>query len=186
MTKSENYTGSPPRFGAGKTGPVNSLVNRMQLVYQDAWIPAVTQCFNISENHDSLDGGVAGVSFQPTNINPTHYTRSYSVTAYLPPAGPNLKVLTNTSNQNQLCEAGLGPWKKETRTSHRHHVGQRGHHLSPQRGDSLSRGNPDTTPARAFRHRTALDSKGLKNWHPHRTPRCRRELPRCGRGRWSR
>ncbi|KAK0648113.1 GMC oxidoreductase [Cercophora newfieldiana] len=96
MTKSENYTGLPPRPGSGKTGPVKSLVNRMQPTYQEAWIPAVTQSFNISENHDSLDGRLVGVTFQPTNIDPTHYTRSYSATAYLPLAEPNLQVLTNT------------------------------------------------------------------------------------------
>jgi choline dehydrogenase-like flavoprotein len=97
MIKSENYTGSPPRLdSAGRTGPVKSLVNRMQPTYQDAWIPAVTQSFNISENHDSLDGRLVGVSFQPTNINPTNYTRSYSATAYLPLAGPNLQILPNT------------------------------------------------------------------------------------------
>jgi len=97
MTKSENYTGPPLRPTAGSNGPVNSLVNRFQPAYQDAWIPAVTNSFNISENHDSLDGNLIGVTFQPTNINPsTHYNRSYSAVAYLPLANANLKVLAET------------------------------------------------------------------------------------------
>lgn len=114
MTKSENYTGPPPRSGSGKTGPVHSLVNRMRPAYQDAWIPAVTQSFNISENHDSLDGRLVGVTFQPTNIDPAHYTRSYSTTAYLPLAGPNLQVLTNTQVAKiNFVERGSGHGKKK-------------------------------------------------------------------------
>ena len=114
MTQSENYTGPPLRPGAGKTGPVKSLVNRMQPVYQDAWIPAATQSFNISENHDSLNGQPVGVTFQPTNIDPTHYTRSYSTTAYLPLAGPNLQVLTNTQVAKiNFAKLGSGHEKNE-------------------------------------------------------------------------
>ncbi|KAK5655093.1 hypothetical protein OQA88_5992 [Cercophora sp. LCS_1] len=98
MTKSENYTGPPPRPGAGKLGPVHSLVNRFQPAYQDAWIPTVTTSFGIRENHDSLDGNLVGVTFQPTNIDATtHYNRSYSAVSYLPLAKANLQVLSETS-----------------------------------------------------------------------------------------
>ena len=95
MTKAENYTGGP--LGAGHDGPVRAVLNRFSPAYRNAWIPTVTQSVpSIHENNDSHSGDSIGVMFQPASIDPTRYTRSYSATAYLPLAGSNLDVWTET------------------------------------------------------------------------------------------
>ena len=128
MTKSENYSGSPPRPGAGHSGPIHNLVNRFQPEYQDAWIPAVTNSFHIAENHDSLNGSLLGVTFQPTNIySSTHYNRSYSAVAYLPLAHSNLEVLPRT----QVARINFSP-----------------HHHGNRRATSVTLTNGTTIPAR--------------------------------------
>jgi len=94
MTKSEKYLAGPP--GSGTQGPVDVVLNRYIPTHQEAWVPAVTQGFNIPVNNDSLQGNVIGVSLQPSSINPKTYARSYSANAYLPEAGPNLFLLADT------------------------------------------------------------------------------------------
>ncbi|KAK1758571.1 GMC oxidoreductase [Echria macrotheca] len=93
MTRAENYTGGPA--GSGRKGPVHAVINRVIPAHQQGWIPAVEK-FGIPANNDSLEGRPIGVSYQPSSIDPTRYVRSYSANAYLPIAGPNLVVLTDT------------------------------------------------------------------------------------------
>jgi len=50
----------------------------------------------VETNEQSLSGNPIGVSYQPTNIDTRRYTRSYVANSYLPLAGDNLEVLTNT------------------------------------------------------------------------------------------
>ena len=94
MLRSENFTGGPP--GSGTAGPVRAVVNRRVPDHQAAWIPTLRDGFGIPENGDSLNGNPIGVSIQPSSIDPRHYNRSYSANAYLPLAGRNLEVLTDT------------------------------------------------------------------------------------------
>ncbi|KAK5114083.1 hypothetical protein LTR62_002652 [Meristemomyces frigidus] len=56
--------------GYGTAGPINAVVNKFIPRQQDPRIP--------------------------TAIDPGHYNRSYSAVEYLPRAGPNLRVMTNT------------------------------------------------------------------------------------------
>ncbi|GKT74227.1 choline dehydrogenase [Colletotrichum tofieldiae] len=71
MIKSENFTTGPPLFPA-----MNNL--------------------GIETNLKSLNGNVLGVLYSPNSIEPTHYNRSYSANSYLPLAGSNHFVLTES------------------------------------------------------------------------------------------
>ncbi|CCF48882.1 hypothetical protein NDA11_001036 [Ustilago hordei] len=80
----------------GNSGPIqvafpNYISNQVQ-----RWIPAL-RSLGIPKNDQTLAGENVGVSQQPSDINPTNYTRSYSAPAYLFPnqARHNLYVLTN-------------------------------------------------------------------------------------------
>ncbi|KAK4039720.1 pyranose dehydrogenase 3 [Parachaetomium inaequale] len=94
MEKAETYVGGPA--GSGSSGPIHAVINRVIPLHQGSFIPAVSRNFPIPPNPDSLQGNPIGVMYQPENINPASYNRSYSATAYLPLAGPNLAVLTNS------------------------------------------------------------------------------------------
>lgn len=109
MTKAENYTGGPP--GSGTKGPVHASVSRYVLEHPKFFVPTVAGSLGIAENNNSLQGDPIGVMFQPSSINPTNYARSYSASAYLPRAGPNLEIMTDT------LVAKVNLKKKQTRTS---------------------------------------------------------------------
>ncbi|KAK4119356.1 GMC oxidoreductase [Parathielavia appendiculata] len=94
MEKAETYVGGPP--GSGASGPIEAVINRVVPVHQESFIPTVSNNFPIPFNPDSLQGNPIGVMYQPENIAPASYNRSYSANAYLPLAGGNLAVLTNT------------------------------------------------------------------------------------------
>jgi choline dehydrogenase-like flavoprotein len=100
MIKAENFTGINTATygskGVGSDGPVKAVVNRWVPAQQSGFIPAVSQGFGLPNNRESLGGDNIGVMFQPSSIDPTHYNRSYSANAYLPLAGSNLAVSTNT------------------------------------------------------------------------------------------
>lgn len=99
MKKSENFTGANTATygsaGVGFTGPVKAVVNRYIPEQQNLWIPTL-QGLGVPKNLESLGGNPLGVMWQPSSIDPTHYNRSYSANAYLPVAGSNLVLLTNT------------------------------------------------------------------------------------------
>ncbi|KAH8646168.1 hypothetical protein BX600DRAFT_555884 [Xylariales sp. PMI_506] len=92
MTKSENFTGHD-RDLHGHSGPIHSTINRIVYDLLHTWEPTVSQ-FGVPINEKSLAGDPIGVMFQPTNIDPTHYNRSYSANSYLPLAKGNLVVKT--------------------------------------------------------------------------------------------
>jgi choline dehydrogenase-like flavoprotein len=94
MDKSEHYHSGPA--GSGQRGPVQAVINRVIPAHQGAWIPTIRDSFGIPNNNDSLGGNPIGVMLQPSSIDPAHYNRSYSANAYLPIAGRNLDILTNT------------------------------------------------------------------------------------------
>lgn len=98
MMKAENYTDDPskvdPKFH-GTKGPIRNLFNRILPEQMDTWIPTLMS-LGIPHNEESLGGDNIGVMYQGTNIDPTHYTRSYSASSYLPTAGKNLVVKTNS------------------------------------------------------------------------------------------
>jgi choline dehydrogenase-like flavoprotein len=100
MQRSENFTSANSQFytgseDVGTTGPIRGTINRFIPSHQDAWIPTV-KSLGIPENKHSFNGDLLGVFYSPSSINPTHYTRSYSASEYLPLAGSNLKVMTQT------------------------------------------------------------------------------------------
>ncbi|KAJ4123178.1 hypothetical protein NW768_009706 [Fusarium equiseti] len=94
MTKSENFTGDDGDVH-GRTGPIKSTYNRIIPDVLKPWKSVVNKLGTPINNGGSLGGKAIGVMFQPTNIDVTNYTRSYSANSYLPKAGPNLTVKTN-------------------------------------------------------------------------------------------
>ena len=94
MKRSENFTG-PTNAAHGYSGPVHAVVNRYIPQHQEFFIPTVST-LGIPINEESLGGDAIGVMYQPSSIDPTHYNRSYSANAYIPLAGANLDVLTDT------------------------------------------------------------------------------------------
>ncbi|ORY62124.1 uncharacterized protein BCR38DRAFT_517400 [Pseudomassariella vexata] len=84
--------------GVGFSGPVNSVVNREIPEHQKFWVPAVENFTDgqVEHNLNSLGGNPLGVMNQPSNIDAKSWVRSYSANAYLPGAGSNLVVLTDT------------------------------------------------------------------------------------------
>ena len=94
MVKSENFTGTDDDLH-GYEGPIRSTYNRFIPKYLETWLPALNE-HDIPTNERSLSGDPIGVMFQTTNIDITHYTRSYAATAYAPLAGPNLDLWLET------------------------------------------------------------------------------------------
>ncbi|KAL2131360.1 hypothetical protein VTI74DRAFT_5195 [Chaetomium olivicolor] len=95
MTKSETFTGSD-NDRHGYTGPIRNYYNRVIYPVLESWRPAVSKLGINVNDHNSMGGEPIGVMFQPTNIDTTKHTRSYSASSYLPLAGKNLVVKTNT------------------------------------------------------------------------------------------
>lgn len=99
MKKVENFTGAnTPTYGSegvGFKGPLQTVINRFIPEQQLLWIPTV-EGLGVPKNLESLGGNPIGVMWQPSSVEPTHYHRSYSANSYLPIAGNNLVVLTNT------------------------------------------------------------------------------------------
>ncbi|KAK3393548.1 GMC oxidoreductase, partial [Podospora didyma] len=99
MKRSETFTPSPyygfPGIARGYSGPVNTSINRIIPSYQPSWIPTLNN-LGVSLNQESLGGELLGVMYQPSSIDSVIYNRSYAANSYLPHAGKNLKVLTNT------------------------------------------------------------------------------------------
>ncbi|CAG7565815.1 unnamed protein product [Fusarium equiseti] len=94
MTKSENFTGNDGDVH-GRNGPIKSTYNRIVPDVLKPWQSVVNKLGVATNKGGSLGGNPIGVMFQPTNIDVTNYTRSYSANSYLPKAGPNLTVRTN-------------------------------------------------------------------------------------------
>ncbi|KAK4033625.1 hypothetical protein C8A01DRAFT_39925 [Parachaetomium inaequale] len=95
MTKSENFTGTD-EDRHGHTGPIRNYYNRVVYPVLEFWQPAVSKLGVNVNDHNSMGGEPIGVMFQPTNIDTTKHTRSYAASSYLPLAGSNLVVKTNT------------------------------------------------------------------------------------------
>ena len=99
MLRAENFTVVDGKTvqGVGKGGPIQILVNPIRPLYQAFFIPALNK-LGIPEIFKSLAGIVVGVAYQPTNIRPSDYKRSYSAhnPGYTSIAGKSLIVLTNT------------------------------------------------------------------------------------------
>ncbi|RSL40280.1 hypothetical protein CEP54_016154 [Fusarium duplospermum] len=113
MTKSENFTGNDGDVH-GRTGPIKSTYNRIIPDVLKPWQSVVNKLGVPTNDGGSLGGDPLGVMFQPTNIDVTNYTRSYSANSYLPKAGPNLSVRTNAhvakvlfSQSNGLAATGV-------------------------------------------------------------------------------
>ena len=95
MTKSENFTGSDTDRH-GYTGPIRNYYNRVVYPVLLSWQTTVAKLgININDGK-SLGGDPIGVMMQPTNIDASKRTRSYAANSYLPKAGSNLVVKTNT------------------------------------------------------------------------------------------
>ncbi|KAF3809523.1 Dehydrogenase mpl7 [Colletotrichum gloeosporioides] len=100
MKKSENFTGintdTYGSEGVGDSGPVKAVINRIIPEHQETWIPTMNT-LGIKTNLESLGGNPLGVMYQPSSIDATHYSRSYSANAYAPIAGSNLEILSDTT-----------------------------------------------------------------------------------------
>lgn len=87
-----DYTGTT---GFGTEGPINAVVNRYIPVHQDTWLPTFAN-LGVEQNTAWLGGNNVGAAYHSSTIDPSNFTRSYSAVEYLPRAGQNLKVMTNT------------------------------------------------------------------------------------------
>lgn len=100
MNKAENvssfgradYTGTT---NFGTAGPINAVVNRFMPVHQDTWLPTFAN-LDVQQNTAWLGGENVGAAYHSSTIDPSNYTRSYSAVEYLPRAGPNVELITNT------------------------------------------------------------------------------------------
>lgn len=113
MTGSENFTSNDGDVH-GRSGPIKSTHNRIVPDALKQWQSTVGKLGVPINDGGSLGGSPVGVMFQPTNIDVTNYTRSYSANSYLPKAGPNLSVRTNAhvvkalfSQSNGLAATGV-------------------------------------------------------------------------------
>ncbi|KAK1830441.1 hypothetical protein QBC39DRAFT_372852 [Podospora conica] len=97
MKKAETFTPSPHygSQGVGTSGPIKTVINRIIPDQQNSWIPTMNN-LGVPLNLESLGGNPLGVMYQPSNIDSAIWNRSYSANGYLPIAGPNLQILTNT------------------------------------------------------------------------------------------
>ena len=92
MLKVETFTPSPAygEEGVGKTGPIQTVINRIFPSHQFAWIPTLNN-LGLATNKESLNGNPIGVSTQPSNVDSKNYTRSYAP-EYLKLAKKNLAL----------------------------------------------------------------------------------------------
>lgn len=99
MQKSENFTSVNSEWygdeGVGRKGPISGTINRFIPAWQDAWIPTLNS-LGAPTNREYMAGNSLGVFFSSSSVEPSHYNRSYSANSYLPLAGANLVVVTNT------------------------------------------------------------------------------------------
>jgi len=95
MVKSENFTGNDGDRH-GRSGPIRSTYTRIKPDFLSTWQPTLSK-LGVPVNDGGSEGGnPIGVMFQPTNIDVTHWNRSYSANSYLPLAKSNLEVRTNS------------------------------------------------------------------------------------------
>ncbi|KAH7110102.1 choline dehydrogenase mitochondrial precursor [Dendryphion nanum] len=92
MLKVETFLPSPAygQEGVGKTGPIQTVINRIFPSHQAAWIPTLNN-LGLATNKESLNGKPIGVSTQPSNVDSRNYTRSYAP-EYLKLAKRNLAL----------------------------------------------------------------------------------------------
>ena len=100
MNKAENFTNPGPPIYTGSSaygvaGPINAVVDRYIPRQQDGWIPTLEN-LGVALNSEWLAGENVGVAYHSSTIDTTHYNRSYSAVEYLPRAGSNLDVMTDT------------------------------------------------------------------------------------------
>ena len=112
MKKQETFQLTPTKgevgiVGVGEGGPIHFLVNRFDPPQQELFFPTM-QNLGLNETFTFLDGDMLGWMRHTSSILRTNYTRSYSP-AFLPLAGPNLRLMLNTTvakvNLNHGCQA---------------------------------------------------------------------------------
>ncbi|KAK0549884.1 hypothetical protein OC846_003885 [Tilletia horrida] len=88
----------PTAADYGSKGPIQVSFPKYVSEQVMNWIPAL-QSLGLSVNNNPLAGNNVGASLQPSDINPSNSTRSYSAVAYYLPnsARPNLKVFLNST-----------------------------------------------------------------------------------------
>ncbi|PKS12499.1 hypothetical protein jhhlp_000706, partial [Lomentospora prolificans] len=94
MIKAENFT-APSSDIHGDSGPIRGTYARKFPEALHSWLPTLNG-LGIETNEKAVSGNPIGASIQPTNVDVTKYTRSYAANSYLPLAGDNLEVLTDT------------------------------------------------------------------------------------------
>jgi choline dehydrogenase-like flavoprotein len=95
MLKAENFTGEDGDRH-GREGPIRSTYNRVIPESLKTWKPTLNNLGVPTNDGGSLGGKPIGVMYQPTNIDTTHWNRSYSASSYLPFAGLNLEIRTES------------------------------------------------------------------------------------------
>lgn len=95
MTKSENFTGKDGDIH-GDRGPIKTTYNRIVPKVLETWKPSVNKLGIPINDGKSLGGKPIGVMYQPTNIDTTNWSRSYSASTYLRSRPENLIIKTNT------------------------------------------------------------------------------------------
>ncbi|KAH7317079.1 hypothetical protein B0I35DRAFT_479857 [Stachybotrys elegans] len=113
MVKSENFTGSDGDLH-GTSGPVRTTYNRIVPEVIKTWQPTISKLGVPVNDGGSLAGNPIGVMYQPTNIDVTNWSRSYSATTYLRTIKSNLTVRTGVqvakvvfANKTPLVAVGV-------------------------------------------------------------------------------
>ncbi|KAF2226423.1 hypothetical protein BDZ85DRAFT_278377 [Elsinoe ampelina] len=109
MLKVENFTGqNSDKYGfdgVGFGGPIDTVINRNQPTQQTYWLPTFAE-LGIEANFESLAGDPTGAAYQPSNVDPATYTRTYSANTYFIGTGYNLELRANTLVDTILLEDG--------------------------------------------------------------------------------
>jgi choline dehydrogenase-like flavoprotein len=97
MVKSEKYTDVSDGDVHGTSGPIRTTYNRIIPAVIERWQATMSKLGVPISDGKSLGGNNVGAMFQPTNIDTTNWSRSYSANSYLKTRRPNLTVKTETT-----------------------------------------------------------------------------------------
>lgn len=95
MLRAHNFTRFPGTYGdegVGTGGPVQTVISPSQPEYMRRFFIETFDAVGVPPNLESLGGNPIGAARQPKSIDARNWTRSTSAAAYLPLAGPGLKV----------------------------------------------------------------------------------------------
>ncbi|KAL8369878.1 hypothetical protein RB595_000299 [Gaeumannomyces hyphopodioides] len=117
MLRAHNFTRFPGTYGdegVGFGGPVQTVIPPPQPESMRLFFTQTFNAVGVPSNLESLGGNPIGAMRQPRSIDARTWTRSTSASAYLPLAGPGLKVQANSPVAKvDLRRRNAGPHSKD-------------------------------------------------------------------------